>query len=82
MHSFGSQDFQHLLVNKKVKLMECQGIMCQGASLVLDVKECCTVLALYSINNNDYDYLLNAYVSVTIPVILHELNPCICITVA
>lgn len=49
VHAFRSQDFQHLLVNKKVRSIECQGAMCQGASLVLDVKECHTVLALSSI---------------------------------
>lgn len=68
----GSQGFQLLLVTKKIKLTECQGVMCQGASSVLDVKKCFTISALYSIII--ILSLLNASVSVTILLILHELN--------
>lgn len=53
--SGGRQAFQHLLVNK-VKLIECQGIMCQGASCVR-----CWVFHKFNFivnNNNYYNYIL------------------------
>lgn len=71
--SLGSQGSQHLFVTRKVKWIECQGVTCQRASSVLDIKECFTMSALYLIIII-ITTLLTASVSVTILIILHELN--------